>query len=571
MRRTHCCSSHPTAWASRPAARRSGTGSCSACCAATDSCRSRSSRSGTEPRVRLVDYLDKGATLGPDAPCLTTDGETRTYAEVQQLSRQVAAALVRHGTRPGDKVAVLSANDPVAFTCVFGISRAGAVWCPINPRNEARENTELLDLFGCSVLIFQGAFAGLVQRIRDDLPRLKTLVCTDEAVDGAFTWEQFLTGGEELVDRAAPDDLAVVVGTGGTTGRPKGVLLTGRNLETMTAITLMSYPFEGRPTYLALAPLTHAAGVLCFPILTLGGEIVVMRRPDIGGFLDLVEQHAVTHAFLPPTMIYMALDSARLDSVDLSSLQCFWYGAAPMSPTRLEEALTRIGPVMAQLFGQTEAPMMISTLAPRDHFRPDGGIAHERLSSAGRPAPLVTVAIMPRDGSLLARGERGEVVVRSSLVMRGYYRDPEATAESSAHGWHHTGDIGYLDEEGFLFLVDRAKDMVITGGFNVYSTEVEQALMEHPDIQDCAVIGLPDEKWGERVTAVLQVRTGRTVDVTEVAAFVKERLGSVKAPKQIEIWADLPRSKVGKVLKSEIKQTLNQSPDFQGTASRRRR
>ncbi|MET0998100.1 MAG: long-chain fatty acid--CoA ligase [Marmoricola sp.] len=506
--------------------------------------------------MRLVDYLDKGASLEPGAPCLTTDGVTSSYAEVQSLSQRIAAALVGWGVKPGDKVAILSANDPVAFTCVFGISRAGAVWCPINPRNEAKENAELLDLFECSVLIFQSAFAPLVQEIRGDLPQLKTLVCLDGVVEGALEWEEFLGDAVSEIDLAVPDDLAMIVGTGGTTGRPKGVLLTGTNLETMTAITLMSYPFGSRPVYLALAPLTHAAGVLCFPIMALGGEIVVMRTPDVGGFLDLVGEHEVTHTFLPPTLIYMVLDSPRLESAELSSLQCFWYGAAPMSPTRLEEALDRIGPVMAQLFGQTEAPMMISTMAPRDHFHADGSVARERLSSAGRPAPLVTVTIMGEDGSLLPHGERGEVVVRSSLVMRGYHRNPEATAEASAHGWHHTGDIGYLDDEGYLFLVDRAKDMVITGGFNVYSPEVEQALMEHPAIADCAVIGLPDEKWGERVTAVLQLRPHQTLDVRDVTAFVKQRLGSVKAPKQIEVWDDLPRSKVGKVLKTEIKKEL---------------
>ncbi len=192
-----------------------------------------------------------------------------------------------------------------------------------------------------------------------------------------------------------------------------------------------------------------------------------------------------------------------------------------MSTTRLEEALTRIGPVMAQLFGQTEAPMMVSALPPADHFLADGSIAHERLASAGRPTPLVTVAIMGDDGALLDVGERGEIVVRSSLVMRGYYRNPEATAEASAHGWHHTGDIGYLDADGFLFIVDRAKDMVITGGFNVYSTEVEQALMQHPDVADCAVVGLPDDKWGERVTAVVQLRPGHEAAGPELAAFVK--------------------------------------------------
>jgi fatty-acyl-CoA synthase len=509
--------------------------------------------------VRLADYLDKGASLDPGAPCLTTDGVSQTYAEVQDLSGRIAAALVGRGVRPGDKVAILSANDPRAFTCVFGISRAGAVWCPINPRNEAAENQELLDLFECVTLIFSEQFAPLVRQIRGDLPRLTTLVCLDgaapEGVSGALAWEDFVAG--DVVDVSPVDDVAMIVGTGGTTGRPKGVVLTGTNLETMTAITLMSYPFEGRPVYLALAPLTHAAGVLCFPVLALGGEIVVMRAPDVGRFLELVEEHRVTHTFLPPTLVYMVLAHGSLDAADLSSLQCFWYGAAPMSATRLEEALTRIGPVMGQLFGQTEAPMMISTLAPRDHFRSDGSVAHERLSSAGRAAPLVTVSVMGDDGTLLPRGERGEIVVRSSLVMAGYHRDPEATAEASAYGWHHTGDIGYLDDDGFLYIVDRAKDMVITGGFNVYSTEVEQALMAHPDVQDCAVVGLPDDKWGERVTAVLQLRPGASVDPAEVTAFVKERIGSVKAPKQVEVWDDLPRSKVGKVLKSDIRSSLS--------------
>ena len=410
--------------------------------------------------MRLVDYLDKGASLGPDAPCLTTDGVTRTYAEVQELAARVAGALVARGVRPGDKVAILSANDPVAFTCVFGISRAGAVWCPVNPRNEAAENRELLELFDCTVLVFQEHFAPLVDAIRGDLPRLATLVCLDGAVAWATPWDDFLGAAPTSYAAVEPvDDVAMIVGTGGTTGRPKGVQLTGTNLETMTAITLMSYPFEGRPVYLALAPLTHAAGVLCFPVLALGGEVVVMRSPDVGAFLGLIEDRGVTHTFLPPTVIYMVLAHERLSTTDTSSLQCFWYGAAPMSATRLEEALERIGPVMAQLFGQTEAPMMISTMAPRDHFLPDGTIAHARLSSAGRPAPLVTVSVMGADGTLLPRGDTGEIVVRSSLVMAGYYRDPVATAEASAHGWHHTGDVGYLDEDNYLFIVERAKDM----------------------------------------------------------------------------------------------------------------
>ena len=510
--------------------------------------------------MRLIDYLDKGASLGAEAPCLTTAGRTLTYFDVQRLSWRIARALDRSGLRPGDKVAILSANDPVAFGCVFGISRAGAVWCPVNPRNEAAENRDLLDFFDCACLIFQAAFAPLVTKILPDLPKLTTLVCLDGELVGATPFDLWI--GPEAAEpwqAEPPDDVIMLVGTGGTTGRPKGVMLTDGNIETMSALTLMSYPFGPRPRYLAIAPLTHAAGVLCFPVMTLGGEIVIMPEPDLTDFLALIENSKITHTFLPPTLIYMLLDHPGLAGTDLTSLQCLWYGAAPMSAARLEEALTRIGPVLGQLFGQSEAPMMISTLAPAEHFRDDGSLATERLSSAGRPSPLTTVAIMDDEGHLLGRGERGEIVVRGSLVMAGYYKNSQASAEAARYGWHHTGDIGYLDQDNYLFIVDRAKDMIITGGFNVYSAEVEQVLLAHPAVQDCAVVGLPDEKWGERVTAVLQLRPGQAVTADDVRAFVKERLGSVKAPKQVEVWPDLPRSKVGKILKPEIKSRLHAS------------
>jgi fatty-acyl-CoA synthase len=508
--------------------------------------------------MSLTSYLDKGASLDPEASCLTLDGTSLSYGEVVELSHAVARALRRSGVEPGDKVGILSANDPTAFSCVFGIARAGAVWCPINPRNAAGENAELLDLFDCSALIFQPAYDELVAAIAPNLPKLTTLVRLGGKDDLAQAFHPWLDAARDdpSAEATQPEDVVALVGTGGTTGRPKGVMLTDRNIEAMSAITLMSYPFEGRPIYLAQAPLTHAAGVLCFPILARGGEVVIMAKPDVGRFLELIERHRVTHTFLPPTLIYMVLGHAALDSTDLSSLQCFWYGAAPMSAARLAEALDRIGP-MAQLFGQSEAPMMISTMSPAEHRLPDGTIDTARLSSAGRPSPLVTVAILDQQGRPVPRGERGEICVRGSLVMAGYYRNTEATAEASAHGWHHTGDIGFLDEDGYLYIVDRAKDMVITGGFNVYSAEVEQALMAHDAVRDCAVIGLPDEKWGERVTAVIQLQPHAEVDVDDLIAFVKERIGSVKAPKQIEIWADLPRSTIGKVLKTEIRVTLS--------------
>ena len=214
-----------------------------------------------------------------------------------------------------------------------------------------------------------------------------------------------------------------------------------------------------------LAPLTHAAGVLCLPVMALGGRIVIAPKPDLGEFLALIERHRVTHTFLPPTLIYMLLEHPKLAATRRDSLQCFWYGAAPISTARLEEALVKIGPVMAQLFGQTEAPMMISMMAPREHFNADGSVARQRLASAGRPGPLVRVATMNAEGELLPRGETGEIVIRGSLVMMGYYKDPAATEEAGRRGWHHTGDIGRIDPDGYLYIVDRAKDMIISGGF----------------------------------------------------------------------------------------------------------
>jgi fatty-acyl-CoA synthase len=488
----------------------------------------------------LTDYLDKGASLGRDAPCLVEGDRTLSYGDVQDLSHRVAGALAREGIAPGAKVGILSSNSAVAFACVFGIARRGAVWCPINPRNEAAENRAQLSLFDCECLLYHASYAPMAEQFD-----VRVKVCLDD-LDG---WLAEPGGAAALVD-----DLAMLVGTGGTTGLPKGVMLTSRNLETMTALTLMGYPFSGRPAYLALAPLTHAAGVLCFPVMTLGGRIVVMPKPDVGEFIALIERERITHTFLPPTVIYMLLGHEAIAAADLSSLQCFWYGAAPMSTARLEEALRVIGP-MAQLFGQTEAPMMVSMLPPADHYNADGTVATQRLASAGRPAPLVTVGIMDAEsGRLLDPGERGEIVVRGSLVMAGYYKNPEATAAASAHGWHHTGDVGYLDEDGYLFIVDRLKDMIITGGFNVYSAEVEQALMQHPAVRDCAVVGLPDDKWGERVTAVIE--PSADVGPEELVAFVKARIGSVKAPKQVELWPELPRSRVGKVLKGDIRSQL---------------
>jgi acyl-CoA synthetase (AMP-forming)/AMP-acid ligase II len=350
-------------------------------------------------------------------------GQTRSYAAVQRLSWLTGRALARSGVRPGDKVAVLSGNDPVGFGCVFGISRAGAVWCPVSPRDQVLESRELLELLDCRALLFAPAFGSVVAKIAPGLPKLATLVCLDSGdadagVPGAVGFGEWVSGLRDDPWQVDPvDDVVVIAGTGGSTGRPKGVQLTGRNIEAMTALTLMSYPFRSRPVYLTLAPFSDVAGVLSFPVMTLGGEVVIMpsalhEAPDLGDFLSLIGKLRVTHAFLPPAVIDQLLDHPDLQMADLSSLECLWYCAAPMSTARLEQAIRAIGPVLGQLFGQPEAPMMISALPPAEHLHADGTLAVERFTSAGRPTPLTTVAIMARDGALLPANQRGEIVVR---------------------------------------------------------------------------------------------------------------------------------------------------------------
>ena len=379
--------------ASPPAARRSGTASCSACCAASGWC--REPRTLTRARAEPCGWSTTSTRARrsvPDAPCLTTDGAdlhvrrgpgARPGGSPRRSPRRGVAA-GRQGRDPvgqrPDRVHLRVRDQP---------GRRGVV--PDQPAQRGgREPRAARPVRLLGADLPGGLRAAGRRRSAPTCRSSHTLVCLDgdAARRGRCRWDEFLGAGRGApVDRAEPvDDLAMIVGTGGTTGRPKGVMLTGTNLETMTAITLMGYPFEGRPVYLALAPLTHAAGVLCFPVLALGGEIVIMRTPDVGAFLD-AGRAAPGHAHVPAADadLHGARPRRRSTAADLSSLQCFWYGAAPMSAARLEEALTRIGPVMAQLFGQTEAPMMISTMPPADHFRADG-IDRHRAALLGRAA-----------------------------------------------------------------------------------------------------------------------------------------------------------------------------------------
>ncbi len=507
----------------------------------------------------LSDYLDRGASLNPSAPCLTMPGRARSYRDVQRLSWLVGRALARSGIRPGDKAAILSGNDPVAFSCVFGISRAGAIWCPVDPHNEPERTARVLDHIDCSCLIFSSAFAPLVRRIAGELPKLRLLVCVDADPGAApdpptaVPLRQWLAGLDDGPFEADPvSDVAAIMGAGTGECDAKGVVLTRDNVETMSAATLTSYPFGDRPVFMPITPLTRGLAMFTFPVLALGGEIALLPEFEVTDFLAAIGQRQVTHTFLPSSLFSILLDHPALRSAELSSLRCVWYDGGDAIPVgRLAEAIARIGPVLGQLHGQPEV-MVISGLEPRDHFRPDGTLAVERLASAGRPTEPTTVAIMDPEGRLLAAGERGEIVTRGPLVMAGYYADPAGSAAAVRYGWYHTGESGYLDADNYLYVVQRARDLIATGRFNVYSAEVERALLLHPAVRSCTVMAAPDVMWGGRVTAVIQARPGFRLAGADLRAFLRERLG-IRAPSRVEVWSGKRQPRLARVLRCQVR------------------
>jgi acyl-CoA synthetase (AMP-forming)/AMP-acid ligase II len=509
--------------------------------------------------MRLIDFFDLGARRDPTAPCFVYDGTDQAYSfgQVRELTVRAANGLRADGFSAGMKGAVLSPNDAMAFACLLAIVRAGMVWVTVNPKNALEENCYILDSFECEVLFYHSAFESAIAEIRKRVPRIRRFVCIDQPgaqAPALMDWirDQPTT---EFDPGTGPEDVVLLQATGGTTGVPKGAMHTNRSVEAYFANMLAIVHFDDSPpVYLAAAPLTHAGGFVALAALALGGQVILQPKVDPQLICAAIEKHRVSFMFLPPTAIYALLASPAAKECNFSSLRYFIYGAAPMAPEKLRDCIKLFGPVMCQMFGQTETIFPVAYLSPRDHLAPDGQPADDsRLTSCGRTAPFAQLAIMDDTGTLLGDGEIGEIVVRGTSIMAGYFKNPEETARASAFGWHHTGDIGFRDEQGFYFIVDRKKDMIVTGGLNVWSVEVEKVIQSHQSVMDCAVVGVPDDKWGEAIKAVVELKPGMSATADEIVSLCKSQLGSVKAPKSVEFMSALPRSAVGKVLKRELR------------------
>ncbi|KVM79706.1 long-chain fatty acid--CoA ligase [Burkholderia ubonensis] len=507
--------------------------------------------------MAIIDFFDRGWRIAPNGIAYIQGERSYSFQEIGELSCRIANGLLAAGFAKETKAAVWADNDVTAWGCALGLWRAGLAYIPVNGRSTPAENQYVLDAFDCEVLFFQQAFATAIDALRASLPKVKRWVCIDADLLWApslATWSAGQPSTMPLVDYDM-DDVVTLSATGGTTGAPKGVMNTHRSFQTYFAQFMMACPYGAeRPVNLAAAPMTHTAGMMSLPCTARGGTVVVLPKPDPALLLGAIARHRVTEFFLPPTVIYRLLDIPGIEKLDYSSLKYFLYGAAPMSVEKLKRAIEVFGPVMAGGYGQTEAPASIANMTPAEHFV-DGKLASdERLSSVGRPNPLVRVEILNDRGEVLPQGETGEICVRGDLVMKGYYNAPDKTADTIVDGWLHTGDIGHLDADGYLHITDRKKDMIISGGFNVYPSEIEQVIWAHPAVQDCAVIGVPDDKWGEAVKAVVELNAGQSVSAEELVALCKEKLGSVKAPKSVDFVAALPRSTVGKVLKKDLRE-----------------
>jgi len=508
--------------------------------------------------MRFSEYLDRAAGLYPAHEAFV-DGDLRlNYGETRDIVHKIANVLSHSLALPASsKVAVYSPNAVMGYLSVVGLNRADMVWLPINYRNTLEITIELLNFFDADCLIYHSKFEHQIAEILERVPCIKTAVCLDKKSKHAHSLLELMetAGASHYNLPEDPDSDAMILATGGTTGPSKGVLHSHRGAEAML-INQMMLDIPEHPRYLAVAPITHAAGYFIPIFYTRAATTVILPGFDVENVLETIEREKITHMYLPPAAVYTLLDYPKLGDFDLSSLQKLYVGSAPFSPHRFKQAVEVMGPVVEELYGQSEACFPLLIKSAEDYLDADGNFRDDVIASTGRANHTAWIEIMDDDGNILPAGEKGEIVVRNNAVMKEYYNNPEATTEVSAHGWHHTTDMGIRDENGYITIVDRKKDMIITGGFNVFPVEIENVLMTHHAVRNCTVIGVPDPKWGEAVKAVIELKSGQQVEPEELIALCKEKLGSVKAPKSVEFWDELPLSPVGKVLKRKVRDTF---------------
>ena len=503
--------------------------------------------------------LFDNAAADPSAAALVAGGRVLSHAALRERTGRVACALRALGVANGDRVAVLLPNVPEFVELYLAITAIGAVVMPVNTRLNPREHVTLLQDCEPVVLVASADGRETVELASRAVAGLRHVVVVGDRWQGASSYEALIADADRApapVDVDA-DDPAVILYTSGTTSGPKGAILTHGNLLS----NMRQYQaFVGIPrggVNLQLSPLYHAASIFCFVHLLAGGTTVFVDKTTPREILAAIETHRVTFMFTVPTVLYGILDAPEIATHDISSLRTLQYGGAAITGARLEAALATFGDCLLHSYGMTETTSHASILGKTEH--------RLAVGSVGRPLPGVKMKIVDDRGVDRPAGEVGEIVVRGANVTKGYWRKPAETAEALAGGWLHTGDLGRVNDDGYFYIVGRKKDLIISGGVNIYPTDIEDVIARHEAVAEVAVFGVPDAVWGEAVAAAVVLRPGRAVDPDALKAFVRESLGGFKVPKAIYYLGTLPKNATGKILKRDLRATV-QAGGFMGAS-----
>ena len=504
-----------------------------------------------EPNFNVAAQVIKQAELNPSDTAIIFEGTRRTYGEFAQRVRALAGLLRGAGVCVGDRVGFLGFNQPSFIETMFATVSLGAIFVPLNFRLTGEELAFIIDDAGVHSLIVDPDLVPVVKSVSERLP-CRHFYSVHGALDGFACLESGLSVAEPLSEIAtsSPHDTLLIMYTSGTTGLPKGAMLTHGNIVWNNVNASLAFGANKSDVLLTAAPLFHIGGlnVMTISAFQMGSPLVLLRHFDPEAVLNAIEDHSVTHMFGAPAMFLFMAQHPTFATRDLSSIEILIVGAAPC-PESLISLYGQRGISFCQGYGLTETSPFASFLGPQKCL--------EKLGSAGLPPVHTELRIVDHDNTAVGPNERGEICIKGPNIMKGYWNRPEATANAiDEMGWFHSGDVGYIDEEGYLYICDRLKDMVITGGENVYPAEVESVLFEHPAITEVAVIGLPDEKWGEAVTAVAAVTDGSDLTLEVLRDFAVSKLARYKLPSRLHIVEALPRNPAGKVLKFELRETL---------------
>lgn len=498
-----------------------------------------------------IDFFYRAAQLHTHRTAIESPTERISYAELLIAVNALAVTLQEKDPTPGSRVGLCAANSANYIIGMLAILAAGKVWVPLNCRSTSPEIRRILDTTTPTALLVDDIGGALIQ----DNEGLK--ISFEQFPELINTHKGLAPQRHEL----SRDDTQAIKFTGGTTGIPKGVMQPYRAWVAGVINQIHGWQITQQDKFVICAPISHGTGTYIVPLLAQGGTLLLCASSSAQDIAYAFKQQGGTMTFMPPTLIYKLMAAAGIDASTFPHLRLMIYGGAPMPVEKIIHTQAFFGPVVATTYGQTEAPQIATLLRPEDLANPG------YRSSVGRATWLSELGIMSPDGQLLPAGEKGEIVIKGDLVMTGYWQLPEKTGEAIKDGWLHTGDVGYLDERGFLYIKDRLREVIITGGFNVYPIDVENTLSLHPAVHEAAVFGAADEKWGETVNAAVELKPSQSVSESELKAFVREKLGPVLTPKNIYFYDSLPRSSVGKVLKTAIKDKVGKSRGINPTSA----